>query len=161
MKRNGTFSGRFIGLSELKGILDSRYRKEHKLVFTNGCFDILHAGHIHYLSEAANLGDILIIGLNSDTSVNRLKGPGRPVNPQDARATMLTALRMVDFVVLFEEDTPFELIKSVMPDFLVKGGDYRPEDIVGYDLVKAYGGEVITIPFLEGFSSTALIERMK
>ena len=100
MKRNGTFSGRFIGLSELKGILDSRYRKEHKLVFTNGCFDILHAGHIHYLSEAANLGDILIIGLNSDTSVNRLKGPGRPVNPQDARATMLTALRMVDFVVL-------------------------------------------------------------
>jgi len=134
--------------------------KEQRIVFTNGCFDVLHAGHVQYLAKAKSEGDVLVLGLNTDASVRRLKGESRPVNPQDARAMILTALSFVDAVVLFDEDTPYELIKYIQPDVLVKGEDYKPVDIVGYDIVKAKGGEVKTISFLEGFSTTATIEKM-
>ena len=129
------------------------------VVFTNGCFDILHLGHVTYLSKACDLGNVLVVGLNSDASVRRLKGEGRPVNNQEARALLLASLEMVDAVVLFEEDTPYDLIKMVRPDVLVKGADYQPEKIVGYDLVTSYGGKVETVELVEGYSTTRLIER--
>ena len=132
-----------------------------QIVFTNGCFDILHAGHVTYLESAKRLGDILIIGLNSDGSVKRLKGKSRPVNSEHDRAIVLGALKAVDFVVYFEEDTPLELIKIVKPDFLVKGGDYKIENIVGADVVQDKGGEVFVIPFVEGKSTTNIINKMR
>ncbi|MES2765381.1 MAG: D-glycero-beta-D-manno-heptose 1-phosphate adenylyltransferase [Bacteroidota bacterium] len=132
-----------------------------QIVFTNGCFDILHAGHVTYLEKAKRLGDILIIGLNSDKSVKRLKGESRPVNSEHDRAIVLGALKAVDFVVYFEEDTPLELIKIIKPDFLVKGGDYKIENIVGADIVQDKGGEVIVIPFVEGKSTTNIINKMR
>lgn len=135
--------------------------KDKKVVFTNGCFDILHKGHIDYLAKAASKGDILIVGLNSDESVSRIKGAGRPVQDESARALILAALHFVDAVVMFDEDTPAKLIESVQPDILVKGSDYNAEDIVGYDVVTAKGGEVVTIDFLEGYSTTGIINRIK
>lgn len=132
-----------------------------KIVFTNGCFDILHYGHIHYLAQARDLGDRLVIGLNSTASVRRLKGPHRPINDEATRQTLLAALEFVDAVVVFEQDTPYELIKTVQPDVLVKGGDWRPEQIVGADLVLAGGGEVKSLPFVEGYSTTAIEEKIK
>lgn len=135
--------------------------KNDKIVFTNGCFDILHKGHIEYLAKAASLGTKLIIGLNTDNSVKRLKGESRPVNDEKARALLLASLVFVDEVILFDTDTPYDLINSIQPDVLVKGGDYKPEDIVGYDIVKAKGGEVVTLDFIEGYSTTSVIERMK
>ncbi len=131
-----------------------------RMVFTNGCFDILHAGHVDYLSRAADLGDVLIVGLNTDDSVRRLKGDDRPVNPEEARANVLAALSFVDLVVLFDEDTPTELIKKVKPDVLVKGQDYQPENIAGADIVKENQGKVVTIPLLQGFSTSSLINRI-
>jgi rfaE bifunctional protein nucleotidyltransferase chain/domain len=131
-----------------------------KIVFTNGCFDILHPGHIVYLSKAADNGDVLIIGLNTDASVRKLKGEGRPVMDQDSRALLLASLCFVSAVVLFEEDNPQRLIQVVLPDVLVKGSDYRPEEIVGYDIVKARGGEVITIDFVEGYSSSSIHKKI-
>jgi len=135
--------------------------REKKVVFTNGCFDILHRGHIEYLAKAAALGDFLVVGLNSDASVRRLKGPERPVTDEESRALALASLRFVERVVLFTEDTPYELIRYIKPQVLVKGGDYQPQQIVGYDIVKHNGGKVITIDFVEGFSTTALIEKLK
>ena len=132
-----------------------------KVVFTNGCFDVLHFGHVHYLLEANKLGNILVVGLNSDSSVQRLKGPSRPINGEKERAFVLAALNCVDYVVLFEEDTPENLIKTVQPDVLVKGGDYQLENIVGADFVMQNGGTVTTIPFVEGYSSTHIIEQLK
>ncbi len=132
-----------------------------RMVFTNGCFDILHQGHIQYLAQAAGLGDFLVIGLNSDPSVQRLKGKNRPVQDQHTRALILASLRFVDFVVIFEEDTPDILIKTLMPDVLVKGGDYKPEDIVGFDTVTGNGGKVLCLDFLPGHSSTRIIEKLK
>ena len=138
------------------------WRKEGKtIVFSNGCFDILHRGHVEYLSKAADLGDILIIGLNTDASVRRIKGPSRPVNDEKARAVVLAALEFVDAVVFFEEDTPYNLIKNVQPDVLVKGKDYKAEDIVGYDIVVGNGGRVETIELVDGFSTTKTIEKMR
>lgn len=138
------------------------WRREGKsIVFSNGCFDILHRGHVEYLSKAADLGDILVIGLNTDASVKRLKGPSRPVNDEKARAVVLAALQFVDAVVLFDEDTPYNLIKCVQPDVLVKGKDYKAEDIVGYDIVTNSGGRVETIELVEGFSTTKVIEALK
>lgn len=134
--------------------------KNQKIVFTNGCFDILHRGHIDYLAKAADLGNVLVIGLNTDDSVMRLKGAGRPVQDQDSRALTLAALRFVSAVVLFDEDTPYELIKAVQPDVLVKGSDYKTDDIVGADIVKAKGGSVQTIDFLEGYSTSGIIRRL-
>ena len=138
------------------------WREEGKsIVFSNGCFDILHRGHVEYLSKAADLGDILIIGLNTDDSVKRLKGPSRPVNDEKARAVLLSALEFVDAVVFFEEDTPYNLIRRIQPDVLVKGKDYKAEDIVGYDIVISRGGKVETIELVDGFSTTKTIEKMR
>ena len=132
-----------------------------KIVFTNGCFDVLHYGHVRYLLEAKKLGDILVVGLNSDESVRRLKGPTRPVNGEKERAFVLAALACIEYVVIFGEDTPKELIETVIPDVLVKGGDYDLSNIVGADFVTQNGGTVTTIPFVEGFSSTHIIEQLK
>lgn len=141
-----------------------QFRSEHKnqkIVFTNGCFDILHIGHIRYLQEAAKLGDVLIVGLNSDASVKRLKGPERPINSEQERAEMLGALGFVDYVVVFEEDTPLNLINTIQPDVLVKGGDYSPNDVVGKTEVESRGGKLVLIPFVEGKSTTRIIEKIK
>jgi len=132
-----------------------------KIVFTNGCFDILHLGHVHYLAEAKSMGHILVIGLNSDASVKRLKGEERPVNPEYARAMVLAALQVVDYVIIFQEATPYELIQQVNPQVLVKGGDYRIDQVVGSDWVVAHGGEVHLINFIDGFSTSQLIEKLK
>lgn len=132
-----------------------------KVVFTNGCFDVLHFGHVHYLLEAKKLGDILVVGLNSDDSVRRLKGPARPINGENERAFVLAALSFVDYITVFEEDTPLNLIKIVQPDVLVKGGDYALDQIVGADFVSQNGGIVTTIPFVEGYSSSRIIEQLK
>jgi rfaE bifunctional protein nucleotidyltransferase chain/domain len=140
-------------------LFGSSFRSENKMVFTNGCFDLLHRGHIYYLSRARELGDLLVVGLNSDTSVSLLKGPGRPVNNQEARAEVLGALAFVDYIIVFEEETPLNLISVLEPDILVKGGDYHVEDIVGYAEVTSTGGRVETIPLLEGYSSTSIIDR--
>ncbi len=134
--------------------------KNYKIVFSNGCFDILHAGHVDYLSKAADEGDVLIIGLNTDASTKRLKGPTRPINDQDARAMIMASLSFVTAVVLFDEDTPYNLIKQVQPDILVKGSDYKPEDIVGYDILKAKGGTVKTLDLLPGYSTTSIEQKI-
>ena len=134
--------------------------RQEKVVFTNGCFDILHLGHIDYLSKAADLGERLIIGVNTDASVSKIKGPNRPIIEEVTRLTKLASFAFVDGVILFDEETPIELIKSVRPDVLVKGGDYKISTIVGADFVKQNGGNVIVIPFLEGHSSTNYINKI-
>lgn len=139
------------------------FRKDNankKIVFTNGCFDILHVGHKRYLQQAATLGDILVIGVNSDDSVRRLKGPDRPVNSEQDRTEILCALGFVDYVVIFDEDTPYELIKKIQPDVLVKGGDYKPENVVGRDIVEARGGRLELIQFVDGKSTTNIINKI-
>ena len=132
-----------------------------KIVFTNGCFDLLHVGHIRYLAQAKKLGDFLIIGLNSDSSVKELKGVDRPINSFEDRATLLSAIESVDLVIMFEEQTPENLIKDIVPDILVKGGDYNIEDIVGYQTVMQNGGQVKTLSFYDGYSSTNYINKIK
>ncbi len=151
----------FENAGEVKSWLAYWRFKSEKIVFTNGCFDILHKGHIDYLARAASHGNVMIIGLNTDESVKRIKGKGRPIQDQDSRAIILASLHFVDAVVFFDEDTPYDLIKTVQPDVLVKGSDYRAEDIVGYDIVKQRGGEVVTIDYLEGYSTTGIIDRVK
>lgn len=136
-------------------------KKLSNVVFTNGCFDILHRGHIEYLNEAKSLGSYLIVGLNSDSSTKRLKGEDRPVNNETDRAFVLSNLKCVDAVIIFEEDTPYELISFVKPDFLVKGGDWKEDQIVGSDIVKAYGGKVISLKFVNSYSTSNIIERIK
>jgi len=131
-----------------------------RLVFTNGCFDILHPGHVDYLQRARALGDRLIIGLNSDASVRRIKGEKRPINTERDRAQVLSGLACVDHVIIFDEDTPYELIRAVRPHVLVKGGDWPLESIVGRDIVTALGGDVLSIPMLPGYSTTGIIERI-
>jgi D-beta-D-heptose 7-phosphate kinase/D-beta-D-heptose 1-phosphate adenosyltransferase len=135
-------------------------KQNKKIVFTNGCFDILHFGHVSYLEEAKSCGDLLIVGLNSDESVARLKGPSRPINHQLERAFVLCGLKAVDYVVIFDQDTPYELIKLISPDVLVKGGDWKPDQIVGSDIVLKHGGEVKSLLFQAGFSTTNLIEKI-
>lgn len=131
-----------------------------KIVFTNGCFDILHRGHVAYLNEARALGDVLVVGLNSDASVKRLKGEERPINNEQDRKFVLENLKAVDFVEIFEEDTPLKLIESVSPGILVKGGDWKPEQIVGSDFVLQNGGQVLSLNFIDGFSTTATIQKI-
>lgn len=150
---------KLINIENVNELRDRNRNK--KIVFTNGCFDILHVGHIRYLQEASKLGDILIIGLNSDSSVKMLKGEERPINNQKDRAELLCALEYVDYVVVFDEETPYELIKLVQPDVLVKGGDYKPENVVGKDIVEARNGELVLIDFVEGKSTTKIINKMK
>jgi D-beta-D-heptose 7-phosphate kinase/D-beta-D-heptose 1-phosphate adenosyltransferase len=141
---------------ELKTKIDEAKAAGKKVVFTNGCFDILHIGHIRYLRDAKALGDVLVIGLNSDKSVSRIK-PGRPINPEGHRAEILSSLETVDYVTLFDEETPYELIKLLKPDVLVKGGDWKKEDIVGSDIAK----ETRSLPYVKGISTTKLIEKIK
>jgi rfaE bifunctional protein nucleotidyltransferase chain/domain len=147
---------KIVSRDELKQRVERLRTEGKKLVFTNGCFDIIHAGHIRYLKKAKALGDILIVGLNSDTSVSAIK-PGRPVNPQDQRAEVLSSLEMVDYVTLFDEATPYELIKLLQPDILVKGGDWKKEDIVGSDIAR----QTFSLPYIKGISTTEIIERIK
>ncbi len=151
------------GWTEIQTIDKVRYWKElrKKIVFTNGCFDILHAGHVHLLTEAKSLGDRLLIGLNSDQSIQNLKGLDRPLNPVEARASVLESLSIVDGVTIFQEDTPRNLIKKIIPHVLVKGGDYSIENVVGADTVREAGGEVALIPLLKGYSTSDLITRIK
>jgi len=135
--------------------------KENKIVFTNGCFDLIHRGHIEYLAKASALGDVLVVGLNTDASVRSIKGRSRPLQDEYSRALILAAMRFVDFVVLFDEDTPENLIRKIQPDVLVKGGDYKPSEIVGYDIVTAKGGKVLTIELVENYSTTKLIKKIR
>ena len=150
-----------IQRTELSTYLDPLKAQGKKIVFTNGCFDILHVGHITYLEAARALGDVLVVGLNTDASVRALKGAERPINNEHDRALVLAALKSVDFVVLFAEETPLELIHEVSPDILAKGGDYTIETIVGADFVLAKNGKVEVIPFVQGKSSTSIIEAIK
>ena len=148
-------------MPKLQALISAWKSEGKKVVFTNGVFDILHEGHIKVLSQAAAFADILIVGINSDASVKRLKGNSRPVNDQQSRALLLASLIMVDAVSIFDEDTPLELIKNIMPDVLIKGGDYNSSTIVGAKEVIANGGKIQIIPLEEGFSTTGIIERMK
>jgi len=144
------------GREELAQIIEGLKKERKRIVFTNGCFDLLHAGHVTYLEEAKGLGDVLVVGVNSDSSVRRIKGSGRPIVPLEQRMAVLAALEAVDYVVPFEEDTPYELIALLRPHTLVKGGDWRAEEVVGRELVE----EVRIIPYLEGVSTSGIIERI-
>ncbi len=148
-------------LPELKALVDKWKTAGEKVVFTNGVFDLVHTGHISYLADAASLGTKLIIGLNADSSVKRLKGPERPVNGQDSRALLLAAMLFIDAVITFEDDTPLNLITTLLPDVLTKGGDYTVDTIVGAKEVIANGGEVKVISFVNGFSSTSIIKKIR
>jgi len=161
MDKLAVIQSKIIDIDQLDSKLAYWNFKNKKIVFTNGCFDILHRGHIEYLAQAANFGDILMIGLNTDDSVRKLKGDPRPLQDQYTRALLLASLHFVNAVVYFDEDTPYDLIKRVQPDILIKGSDYHVEDIVGYDIVMQKGGEVKTIDFIPGYSTTSIIEKLK
>lgn len=148
-------------LSEMKQEIDRLKAEGKRIIFTNGCFDILHPGHTRYLYAARELGDCLIVAVNSDNSVRTIKGPGKPVLPQEVRAELLSALGCVDGVVVFNEDNPLKVIQSLMPDILVKGGDWPEEKIIGADVVRKAGGEVRRIPFISGYSTTEIIKKLK
>lgn len=153
--------GHFIGENELLQKLSDLRSAGHKLVFTNGCFDLLHVGHVRYLQAARALGHELIVAVNSDASVKRLKGPERPIQTENDRAEILAALACVSFTVLFTEDTPERIIKAIKPDILVKGGDWKIDQIVGGTFVQSYGGEVRSLQFIDGKSTTKLIEKAR
>ncbi len=153
-------TGKLKSASALAGIAANIKRRGKKIVFTNGCFDILHAGHVEYLSKARKMGDILVIGLNSDGSVKKLKGDSRPVNNEVDRAKVLSALYFVDYVTIFSEETPERLIKKIKPDYLVKGGDWTEEKIAGANFVKSYGGKVKIVPFVAGYSTSSVIDKI-
>lgn len=146
---------------EIRTTVEQWKSEDQKVVFTNGCFDILHYGHVYYLAQARAMGDRLVIGLNSRDSVSRLKGPNRPINDDETRQYLLASLQYVDAVVVFEQDTPLELINIVKPDILVKGGDYTIETIVGADIVLNNGGEVKSLAFVPGYSTTSIEEKLK
>ena len=145
----------------LKRRLAGLQRSGKRVVFTNGCFDLIHPGHVRYLRAAKRLGDVLVVALNSDDSVRRLKGPGRPLVPERDRCEVMAALEMVDYVTTFDDDTPYALIKDLQPDVLVKGGDWRPDEIVGADVVRARGGSVRSLPYARGYSTTAVVKRIQ
>lgn len=152
---------KIVSLGEAENLAGELRDQGKKLVFTNGCFDLIHWGHAWYLFEARCLGDFLVIGLNSDDSVNRLKGEGRPILSHEERARLLASLYFVDQVIIFEEDTPYNLISALQPHVLVKGGDWRVDEIVGGELVSAKGGKVLTLPFVEGLSTSNIIEKIR
>lgn len=154
------YKGKIKKISELTKILDGEKKKGKRVVFSNGCFDLIHVGHIHYLSKAKQKGDILVVALNSDRSVKRLKGVERPLINERDRLEIVASFGFVDYVVLFDEDTPYRVIAQIKPHFLVKGGDYKPDEIVGKEFVEGSGGEVITIPPTSGRSTTDLINRI-
>jgi len=145
--------------STLRRRLERLRRAGMRIVFTNGCFDLIHPGHVRYLRAAKRLGDVLVVALNSDSSVRRLKGPGRPLVAQGDRCEVVAALEMVDYVTVFSADTPYELIQALAPDVLVKGGDWKPDQIVGADLVRARGGTVRSLPFVRGYSTSTLVRK--
>lgn len=152
---------KILSTEQAKEWAKSMQSEGKKLVFTNGCFDIIHKGHLDYLFKAAQLGDKLIVGVNSDQSIQGLqKSPARPLQDESGRALALASLYFVDIVIIFDDPTPFELIKTLVPNILVKGADYKPEDIVGYDIVNQAGGQVKTIAFLEGYSTTAIEKKI-
>ncbi len=161
MNKLDIIQAKIIDINDIEPLLTYWKLKNRKLVFTNGCFDILHRGHVEYLAQAASCGDELIVGVNTDSSVRRLKGETRPVQDEFARSMLMASLQFVSAVILFDEDTPYELIKKVQPDVLIKGSDYNVKNIVGYDIVKAKGGEVVTIDFVEGYSTSSIIEKLK
>ena len=170
MSYNSKLIQKIVSADNISRTLNLERFLNKKIVFTNGCFDILHRGHVEYLSKARDLGNVLVLGLNTDTSVKRQnKSPERPINNQDTRSIILAALECVDYIVLFDEDTPLELIKLVQPDVLVKGGDYDANEfdpkskkyIVGSDIVRARKGQIVTIDLTEGFSTTGLIVKLK
>lgn len=161
MKIENELAQKIVSLAELTPMVNQWKAQGKKIVFTNGVFDLLHAGHVTYLSEAASLGDILIIGLNSDASVQRIKGTERPVNNETTRSVLLGAMFFTDAIVSFSEDTPLNLIKAIMPDVLVKGGDYEIAGIAGAKEVLANGGQVKVLTFLPGYSSTSIINKIK
>ena len=152
--------GKIATVEELKAIVAAAKSQEKKIVFTNGCFDILHAGHLYLLREAKRLGDLLIVALNSDSSVKQIKGPDRPILAQGERTELIAALEMVDYVTIFDEADPGSLIKALEPSVLAKGGDWAQDKIVGREVVEGYGGKVAVIPYLKGHSTTDIIERM-
>ncbi|MCP2042903.1 D-glycero-beta-D-manno-heptose 1-phosphate adenylyltransferase [Pontibacter sp. HSC-36F09] len=152
---------KILSLSDLQEQVQAWRNQGQKIVFTNGCFDILHLGHVDYLEKARQLGDKLVLGLNTDASINRIKGPSRPLQDEMSRARVMASLLFVDAVVFFDEDTPLELIKAVQPDILVKGDDYTIENIVGQDVVTARGGEVKTIPLVKGYSTTNVVKKIE
>jgi rfaE bifunctional protein nucleotidyltransferase chain/domain len=152
--------GKIKSSSALEKILARARRKGKDIVFTNGCFDIIHIGHVKYLAKAKKLGDILVIGMNSDSSVRAIKGKGRPVNKQRDRAEVLSALSFIDYVTVFNESTPERLIKRLKPNILVKGGDWKIDKIVGGDFVKSLGGKVVRIPFVRGYSTSSVIDKI-
>jgi rfaE bifunctional protein nucleotidyltransferase chain/domain len=154
-------SGKLKNLEDLKVIAADARSKGRSVVFTNGCFDLLHRGHVHVLREAKACGDLLITGVNRDKSVKQITGPARPVLPESDRSELLASLEMVDYVVLFDEPDPYELISAIRPNVLVKGGDWSDAKIVGADLVEEAGGRVVVIPYIKGFSTTEIIERIK
>lgn len=161
MKNPQAIDKKIFTLPELLRRINQWRQFGKTIAFTNGCFDILHPGHIYSLSQAAIEADYLIVGLNSDGSVKKLKGESRPVNNQQSRSTLLAALLIVDAVIIFEEDTPLELIKAIRPNVLVKGGDYKPEEIAGAREVTEAGGRVVINPLLQGFSTSSIIDKMK
>ncbi len=148
-------------LNDIIKLRDKIRIENRKVVFTNGCFDIIHKGHVTYLNEAKSLGDHLIVGINSDDSVKRLKGKDRPVNNESDRAFVLDNLKSVDDVLIFNEDTPYDIIKEIIPDLLVKGGDWKEEDIVGSDIVKKNGGKVVSLQFVNNYSTTNILEKIE
>ena len=161
MRTGTSIANKLLTIDDLKRRLLQWRLLGKKIAFTNGCFDILHAGHIASLNEAASYADYLVVGLNADVSVKKLKGEGRPVNDEQSRALLLASLAMVDAVVIFSEDTPLELIKTILPDFLVKGGDYKVEDIAGSKEVLEAGGKVIINPIVQGFSTTSIVNKLQ
>lgn len=151
----------FTSRNQLQQQVTSWQQQGQHVVFTNGCFDLLHRGHVDYLAKAADCGQRLIIGVNTDASVSKLKGPNRPIQDEQSRLQILASLQCVDAVILFDEETPYELIKQLQPDVLVKGSDYKPENIVGFDIVTAKGGQVKTIDFIPGFSTSGIERKIK
>lgn len=161
MKELEKIYNKIYTIEEVKEKIELWRKENKKIVFTNGCFDIIHQGHIDYLSKAKDLGNILIIGLNTDASVRNIKGKTRPIQDEKSRAIILASMQFVDAIVFFSDSTPYSLIKAVQPDILVKGADYKKEDIVGYDIVSQRGGEIITIEFLEGYSTSNIERKIK
>jgi rfaE bifunctional protein nucleotidyltransferase chain/domain len=154
-------SPKILPAEELTAVIKLEQAKGKKIVFTNGCFDLLHRGHLYILMEAKKLGDLLIVAVNSDSSVREIKGASRPIVPLEERAELLAALEMVDYVTSFQETDPYRLIAALRPDVLVKGGDWRKDEVIGGDLVEATGGSVEVIPYLQGFSTTKIVERIR
>jgi len=161
MSHLNKINSKIFSLDDLKNQVNAWKQAGEEVVFTNGCFDIIHRGHIEVLAQTADLGDRLLIGLNSDSSIQKLKGEDRPIIDEQARAILLSALSFVDAVILFPEETPINLISTLLPDVLAKGGDYEIETIVGHEIIQNNGGKVKLVPFVDGFSSTTIIEKIK